>query len=490
MATRQYLWLLTLILLLSMPSLCFASQVTIDDDKCFAGYAEELDSSGFTFVFKNCLHSLTGGTGGSTLSSNEHIIALKKKPKSDLSKGASRRAMEVYYENKFCGESGKLGDAPCTRLGQLARITPMGMYAYNCTGHSNSKCTTISTAIRDVLKICDDNNRSKNFCNKIIGDFLNSQACSNASSEAKCRAHFVSRLPGETCHISNYDAKTCAGPFAGEVGTAGISDTELADPIVEPINDASDTGNPGPNDPPITDADAQDLAEVTDQVAQQVFGGGGMAGFGSNIGGASNGNLNVPNPQVNNPTANGPGVSGDFSGAGLNPGSSSALPATARLFPPTRGRPGGASKGGGAAPAAGGGGGAGGGGAIGGGGVNPGGNPGGSRRRGGGGGVSRLNGLAKSMNSGFIGTDGASSGGSGAASSQVQSPLNRKVRAQIQRNNALEAARRASIQKAFNKNLNRSGARDLLMKASFFPSHTEVYLQLNQNADLLDEKGL
>ncbi len=435
----------------------------------------------------------------------------------------SQGARQVYYNSDFCGHavSSNVPRASCDHMRHLSLLHPDGQYENNfcnrlANGHPH--CSAYMTAIASWMESrsnafgtvadCDSGLASKLYCDDTISSFMQTDACDGRNTtESNCLTYLNSRFTNtsvrNSCTFDNWNERFTSGdravPDMGDCTGAGAVTTAGAD--ADDDDDADDSSNPAPESGPgdvtggdnsapeetPTSEDEEDLIAAMDQAAADTF--GGMPG---NFQQASlDATTQVPGVSVNGPGG------GDVSGAGLgpqgggfNPGSSTAIPGVSRLARPTRGAPGGKPKNGGGSGAAGGGAGAGGGGVAGAGGL---GNQGGGARGGGGrrrgGGASVYNSLAKNMNSGFLGTDGPGASSSGGAAAIKESPVDKKIKKAIADNkkNNLD---KAALQRALDKNLNTPGGRqELVLRSSYFPSHSEVYLWLHQQSDILDESG-
>lgn len=408
----------------------------------------------------------------------------------------SKAAAQVYYHYNHCGYDNQAGAIQCNNLRRLSLLHPTGFFAenYNCPPDGNIRhcrdyVRTISQWL-DSHKVkggtnCDQGNLNKHYCKDLVGAFLNTEACNGSATESKCQEFLETRFVQnpEKCSFQNYrdsfnQREQTMGPCAGMDLQATQGDIQIAGTPDSGFDDTTATEEPA-DDP------NQDLNQLTDQVAQEVFAGSGLNNLETNL---ESTNLNVPNVDANNLTGSQINTNGgNPAGAAMNTGRNSQLSPNAFINPPTQGAPGGTKKennGAGGAP-----------GGIGGGGAFAGGRgglpqaPGGSgKRRRRGGGRSRFAPIAESMGQGYMGTDMRQNSGGPA---EKETPLQKKIRKQIAKNEKKQKpVNLGSLQKAFRTGLSQAKQRDLLMKASLFPEHTDAYIhEIRTNRTLSTAQG-
>jgi len=416
----------------------------------------------------------------------------KNNPNDDIFKSLSEDAASVYYNSTYCGESNQVGAIQCSRMGELARLHTDGMYAnnYNCTG-SHPNCSAFSKAMVSALGgICDKNgNMGKHYCNSIIRNFLSQSYCNGSATQATCLGEFDTRLSSANpqqakCIYSEYDI---GDDMSGCTGGAPMNAARADDSVEDGVGDNPDAtpiSSTGPGDEGTEGNSTLDNAAAN--AAQSVFGNGVYSRSGSSD---VNGKLSIPSVKTAN--ANIGEVSPNNSQsqmASLQAGGLSNQSPLTRLAPPTRGNPGGKGKNSPVGSSSSG---------INSGGVPLGGSPvtansgspsgkgSNSRRRGGG--NSRLKKTAEGMvlNS-FMGTDG----NKGPSGSVTKSKLDPQIKNQIAKNQIKSLTDRDLLKRNYRKNLNgRAGDQNLYIESSYFPDHSDVYMWLNQNSDMLDETG-
>ena len=459
----------------------------IDESRCFKGYA----NAGTTVLMDalpGCLDIMRSSSGSSGKRWADHFNELQSfaasNPNSNIILTISQKAAEVYYSDSFCGKlNPKISKILCYRLGKLAQLHPSGLYAASCSklDPKPCSCAPLRAAIIDTLGYCDTDNRYKNLCNELVAGFLSSPKCSSGS-KAECLSFVANQKVSDSCGINDTPSNWGANDLALCTGATGapncsVTTAEVSDPSIDPTGATGGGGNGSET----TSTDEQ-LASAADRA----FGNTGLGNFDR---ASTSGSLKVPSVKAESLRGGSPSnnSSAPLQGGGVQTAALSNLPATTRFAPPTRGEPGGKkaqqtptannANGGGSAL---------------GGSPVPSSNTGSSarrarrrRRRGGG---SRLketaDGLARNS---FMGADG----GGNSAGNTIGNKLDPQIKAQIEKNQARALADKGALNKAFQKNLRRIGGneQDLFLKASYFPSHTGVYLWLNQNGDLLNESG-
>ncbi len=268
----------------------------------------------------------------------------------------------------------------------------------------------------------------------------------------------------------------------GDVTGAGVTPPDSNN--TPPGGDQTGVTPPGTNSDPNSPTDV--IENLANNVARDVLG----SGMGSNMQrGNPSGSLDVPDVSIEGFQAD----SGNFNSIN-SPGTVSAFQPTinpALINMPSgsaRGRPGGETPSAGA-PQGGMAGRPPGGGAMGGGaGMSGSGSSGtGGKRRGGGVPVNqRLKTIADGLGGNqFLSADGAK-GNSRQQTPEIQK-VNRRLQKKIQEN--ADQNNRALLQSAFQNNLNGQTRKELFMKASYFPNNTEVYLDMRESSDYLNESG-
>ena len=480
--------LLTLSLFTILPHDSKAADVK--EDKCFVHYAKNgWRPTGARYVIEDCIELSLGIDPDS---SNGGLYWNQIKPKllsasEAMKKDLSQKASKIYYNNDFCKDPGvgryQIPNTPRTSCDEvfrvLAQLHPSGMYHYTCPMGSPAHCKTHAQHIAIGLKDCNKDTKHRIHCDTLVKDFLTSPKCSASAKTNDCKTYVAQQSTSDTCGYGNYDKSICVGPTDDAKKSSVAGD---GNPNESSEGGAEDPGNPVPE--ALTSEDAKKLEKLLPQVAQSAFGG---LPFDSRNN--TNARLQVPKTNLQAPSAaamGGGGYDGP-GGTGYNPGSNTALPAIADLAVAQEGSPGGTPKGGGQAGSPG----ASGGGGVGGQGVRPGGT-------GGGGGAgkkarrgrrsSRFKKVASSLGR-FKSADGAIA--SAGAPVQAESAVDKKVREQLKRNREQGPDNQERIRNAFNQNLNRGiSGQSLILKASYFPDHKEVYLELNQTNDVIDETDL
>ncbi len=466
-------------------------------DRCFEDIIQSNRRSGgsgldLQYLIEDCLDLALGSstrTSRDWQSSMRHQFAALP-PSSPIRQTVSERAALIYYnDDLYCNNNSSTGgtfgvpnqtQTSCNNVFRvLSQLHPSGNYQYICHNVNDpSHCSDRWPSIASQLTVCDEDNAHKSYCHRLVRGFLNrAEECSAASTNDQCSTYVASRMTQDPCSFDNLDIDQCVP--ANAVG--GASAPAVAGTPGDGGDPPDDTTA---NDPPgLTDGDQQDLIDAANNVAADTFAGGGQFNP-ANL----RGQTNIPQVTIDGPNGGNINAAGFQGGIGMDPGRSTALPGIARLAPPTGGRPGGTPKQGGNAGGAGGG-------AVGGGGIagagglgaNAGGGGGAAagRRRGGGG--SAYSSVAKDMVSGFMGTDGPKT--SGAPNARAASAVDQQVQKAIEDNRRNNFDRNA-LQNALDKNLNSPrGRQELVLRSSYFPDHSEVYLWLHQRSDLLNENG-
>lgn len=298
------------------------------------------------------------------------------------------------------------------------------------------------------------------------------------------------------------DATT--GPNAGDgddtdTGPEGDFTTASVDPTgAGPTNNGPTGGDTPPSQetPPsddsptndVTDNDAEELEETADRLARQMFGAGQNMNFQR---GNPSGSLEAPDISMDGQAVSSASFDTVQDGRGVSaPQLNPNQPLAAMPLGSAQGRPGGKPKQGGSAAggpggrsAGGGGGGVGSGGASAGGAPAKGGNRGGVRVN------QRLKAIADGLGTNrFLSADGAK-GGANAAPQAIERRISPQLKKQIAKNR--ETANKDALNAALQRNLNSPEKRKaLFLKASYFPDNSNIYYELRESGDLLNESGL
>ena len=438
----------------------------------------------------------------------------------------STSAAGVFYSNSLCGDSVNTPEF-CENMRRLALIhEPSGNYVTNyCRrlGSAHEHCTQYVESLHAAIEgwsgnppspglsafDCTGATVNRLYCDDVVTSMLATAKCNDVVTRndlaVDCGAYATERFSASgACTMEMWSGmragdstaavtmSSCAGTpeegpapppppaaiAAASVDTTGPSGGDITGPTGGGDDPVNDPPTPSEEDP------TADLTALADNVAASTFG-GMPANFSMNSMDATS---QVPGVEPDGPSGGGISAAGEARMGGFNHGNSTAVSPLSRVLPPTRGNPGGSDQG----PSAAGGspGGGPGGGVAGGSGINSGSGAngaGGSKRRRGG--VSRYKSLSDRMNKGNHGTDVPPSGGAGA-----ESAIDKQVKqALADRERAAGAAGldRNALQDALNRNLGQTGGnnQDMLMRASYFPGHSEVYIWMHQRSDLLDEQG-
>lgn len=486
------------------------SQQSMAND-CFLNAAE---SGQLSAQELGCIQQIVAGNKllNSQVSSTASAVASLEQlhadnPNDKEFQALSEAASKVYYKDKFCGPDSK-ETITCGRLRRLSLLHPSGVFSknYDCSQRapSHPQCAQYVETISQWLggnitrggTECDSGLVNKFYCNDVVTAFLSNKKCDGSANQDDCKAELLSRFnaDGEHCRYDNYRdsfAKTSQSMSRCSQG-ADVSQASVPSGGNNDSTGSDSTANNNPTPDTAGGGDANDkLQNLTDKVAKEVFGGNGSFNGGDFQTASINSNTNIPDVQIENPQGGDISLVNDsVNGANYDPGQSSSLSALARSAIPTYGGP----TGGAPTQASGNNSGSSGrGGYYGGYGSGLSNNRNGSNNnrpssRSGGYRGSPLQSVAESMSGGYIGADGGALPGSG-TSNKPTSAVDKKIQerlAQAKKNDINKAA----LQGALNKHLQGGPlAPNLVIQSSYFPAHSEVYMQLNQQGDLLDESG-
>ena len=282
-------------------------------------------------------------------------------------------------------------------------------------------------------------------------------------------------------------------PGGGDNDVIGASTDPLggdnSDPAGNDSPPGTDDSSSNPSTDDVTDSDAEELEETADRLARQMFGSGQMQNFQR---GNPSGSIEAPDVSMEGQSVSAASFDSVDGGRGVSaPQLNPNLPLAGMPVGSGRGRPGGKAKSGGGPRGGGPGGGSagGGGGGVGSGGAGGGGAP----PKGGRGGGVRVNQRLKAIADGlgtnrFLSADGAK-GGANNAPQEIERRISPRLKQQIARNQA--KADKSSLNSALQRNLNNAANRKaVFMKSSYFPESKEIYLNLQENSDYLNENGL
>ncbi len=398
----------------------------------------------------------------------------------------------------------------CLKVSDLAEIDPVYQQpssegsttpnAIACGGCEANALVCAKACAEGHEDSCYTLQNDPNRTQGVFGDLAQAaRACAADENDPACNTPGLNETPADICRDGVATHTPDASPDSPETP---VSPTGETDPATDPPGDEDDVstasvpptggnGDPNSDGNGNEDTDAtqtqEDLEDTADRLAQQMFGSGQMQNFQR---GNPSGSIEAPDVSMEGQSVSSASFDSVSDGRGVSaPRLNPNLPLAGMPVGSPPGRPGGTAKQGGRPAGGAGGGASGGGGGVGSGGGGGGGAPAKGGNRGGVRVNQRLKAIADGLGTNrFLSADGAK-GGANNAPQEIERRISPRLKKQIAKNQ--EKANERALNSALQRNLNNAAQRKaVFMKASYFPEKTEIYMNLQQNSDYLNENGL